>query len=158
MHCFVYVFTYCWRITRWPASRLARVRRLRPLHTKRSVIRRTTAYMSAPGVSSPLLVRIATQSVNVVGLYCVVWQCNEVCGDGEQTRQVWCKMTAAIAGVVSDILPDAWCDSRSRPADTQPCNAGSCTGAEWMSSDWSPVSSVQFSSVAALHFVFHEVY
>ena len=63
-----------------------------------------------------------------------------MCGDGEQTRQVWCKMTHAIPGVVSEILPDVWCDSNSQPIDRQNCNAGSCTGAEWMVSDWSGVS------------------
>jgi len=85
-------------------------------------------------------------------LLCDVWQCNKVCGDGQQTRQVWCKMNpgATIPGAVSDILPDVRCDSRSRPADTQQCNADSCTGTEWMSSDWSPVSSVQFNSVVCL--------
>jgi len=63
-----------------------------------------------------------------------------VCGDGEQTRQVWCKMIDVIPGVVSDILPDTWCEAISQPVDRQECNAGSCSGAEWMSSEWSGVS------------------
>jgi len=52
-------------------------------------------------------------------------------------------MTHAIPGVLADILPDAWCDGSSRPADTLDCNAGSCTGAEWMTSEWSGVSWVR---------------
>ena len=63
-----------------------------------------------------------------------------MCGDGEQTRQVWCKMVHAIPDVDSDILPDGWCDTSSRPADRQKCNAGSCSGAEWMNSEWLGVS------------------
>jgi len=73
-----------------------------------------------------------------------------VCGDGEQTRQVWCRMTRTIPGVQADILPDAWCDGSSRPADRQNCNAGSCTGAEWMSSEWSGVSRVCLSDCLSL--------
>jgi len=69
-----------------------------------------------------------------------VWQCNRVCGDGEQWRRVWCKMSHAVPGAVSEILPDAWCDGGSRPADRQQCNARSCSGAEWMTSEWSGVS------------------
>ena len=97
----------------------------------RKSVFKTTYFIS----SETLNLTSINQSVGVL-----LQQCNQVCGEGKQTRQVWCQMTHAIPGVLTDILPDLRCDIGSRPADVQTCDAGSCTGAEWMTSQWSGVS------------------
>ena len=81
------------------------------------------------------------------------FQCNRVCGLGQQTRAVYCHAEHPLPNTASDILPNSRCDFSKQPISAQECNEGPCDGLEWVMSRWAGVGAnspgcvnVQFSS------------
>ena len=78
--------------------------------------------------------------LKVFSLPSPTWQCNRVCGLGQQTRTVYCLAQHPLPEAASDILPSMRCDPADQPISARECNEGPCDGLEWVVSSWSGVS------------------
>ena len=67
------------------------------------------------------------------------FQCNRICGQGFQVRQVVCRAQHNIQNAISDLLPDSRCNHTVRPVSRRECSDGPCSGVEWVVSGWSGV-------------------
>ena len=70
-------------------------------------------------------------------LLLILFQCNKMCDEGEQTREVVCIVRGANK---KHLLPESQCEADAKPSARRSCNNGPCTGFEWITSDWSGVS------------------
>jgi hypothetical protein len=78
---------------------------------------------------------------------CVVYQCNRLCGEGMQKRQVRC--FRRVEGKI-EVLGDSACPGE-KPEEDKPCELRPCEGVDWVVSDWSGVSDIITSNRS--HFV-----
>lgn len=85
-------------------------------------------------------------------------QCNKLCGEGKQTRQVVCYQKSE--GRIQ-VLEDAQCEDK-KPDAEQPCMLHPCDGVDWMVSEWSGVSAtirikklVSTIQNTKIHYLFH---
>jgi hypothetical protein len=69
---------------------------------------------------------------------CVLYQCNRLCGEGMQKRQVRC--FRRVEGKI-EVLGDSACPGE-KPQEDKPCELRPCEGVDWVVSDWSGVSKV----------------
>lgn len=71
---------------------------------------------------------------NIFSLF--FWQCDKLCGDGVQKRQLKCyrKTDGKI-----EVLNDADCPD-TKPDETKECILRPCEGVDWITSSWSGVS------------------
>ena len=67
-----------------------------------------------------------------------VKQCSKICGPGQQFRLVTC-MTSSNPDVAVE-LDESRCEWEVRPASARACEAMPCSGAEWVTSEWTGVS------------------
>jgi hypothetical protein len=65
-----------------------------------------------------------------------VFQCNRLCGEGVQKRQVRC--FRRVEGKI-EVLGDSACHEE-KPEEEKPCELRPCEGVDWVVSDWSGVS------------------
>lgn len=68
-------------------------------------------------------------------------QCDKLCGDGKQRRQVTCYLRRD--GRI-EVLGDNYCQSE-KPAAEKECYLRPCEGVDWVTSPWSGVRAVRKS-------------
>lgn len=65
-------------------------------------------------------------------------QCDKLCGDGKETREVKC--FRKVDGKI-EVLDDAYCvPQQQKPEKERKCNLRPCEGVDWVTSEWSGVS------------------
>lgn len=93
---------------------------------------------------------------------CLLHQCNMLCDEGKQTRQVVCyqKKDGRI-----EVLDEKDC-TEEKPEVEQPCFLQPCDEVDWVTSDWTGVSkrtklnyvSLQWFEIIEINCIFHSTY
>lgn len=86
------------------------------------------------------------------GLFWFCVQCDRLCGEGKETRQVTCYRK--VDGQI-EVLDSALCEAKEKKPDTKKsCNLRPCEGVDWVASEWSGVSTSISSSFSPSFFLF----
>ena len=79
----------------------------------------------------------------------ILLQCDKTCDVGTQYREVVCIVRRGDRKI---IIPDHQCESETKPDTSQSCDNGACDGLQWITSQWSGVST---AASAAFRTVLH---
>lgn len=67
----------------------------------------------------------------------IVFQCDHLCGDGKQSRDVQCYIKND--GKI-EVLEESECEAiETKPESEKVCNVRPCEGVDWITSEWSGV-------------------